>query len=314
MTLKLQIFILCRDRPEFAKEAIESAVRNLIPYSSIIVSDNSISDSVNNMVSENFSNISYIRRKPPLDSFSHFRTVLSEALRSEYVIIFHDDDIMCDGYVSTLIDLMKKNQNIAAVACNAVMINGKGEEYNKYLLNFRGAPENIVNPSQLMFRYLAMFSADRPPPFSSYCYRTKYIKGMLLEPKDGGKHSDVSFLAKVLNNSPFIWLGEPLIKYRVHDGSDSSQESVVDRLSLLRFIFRNNLLAKSDSCILEYKFSYWYAFMRKRLSKINKKNLLSLSKRDKVVIKFLIFYFLYYMISKKIFRARIIKKMVFANV
>lgn len=309
MAPKLEVFIMCRDRPEYAKLAISSAVKNLTYNSSLTISDNSTSDFVQCMVMENFPNIKYVRRNPPLDSQEHFSEVIRESLNSEYAIIFHDDDVMSDGYVTSMLDYLDMNQSVSAVACNATIINEDGENTGRYFFSTKDQPTLIENPTTLIKKYLSMMDPSRPPPFPSYCYRTKYLDEKYVNHADGGKHSDVALLVNVLKNAPFIWLSTPLISYRIHSCSDSSQEKIADRLSLLRYIFSNKFVSYGDMCVLEYKLYYWYRFMR---SKFRDKciNIFNISKRDVIVTKFLLISSIRLAICKKNFWLTLYKKLV----
>jgi glycosyltransferase involved in cell wall biosynthesis len=257
MNKKLQIYILCRDRPEYAIQAIESVVQSADASSEIIISDNSETDSLEKICSKRFPSIRYIRRQPPRTSQAHFKAILDEAT-SEYLVLFHDDDIMLPNYVSTLLPYIEANPLVSAVGCNAEIIDKNGKVSSNFFLRNLNEPLFISKAHQLMTPYL--IGNDRSTgivPFPSYMYRRKHICSSFINYKHGGKYSDVSFLLKILQRASVVWHPEPLMYSRIHGLNDSSTESIPDKLSLIRYLITLKDFDRSSLEIRYYKFTYW---------------------------------------------------------
>jgi len=252
MELKIQIYILCRDRPEFAMHAIGSVVNSANENTEVIISDNSVTNSVKEMCRKHFSAIKYIKRNPPLASAEHFKVILDEA-SEDFLALFHDDDIMLPNYVAKMMSIIEGNPSAVAVGCNSLFFYD-GEKYPftlahrfKFQISFKDEVsffiQNLCDPRGIA-------------PFPSYIYRTKFLSSSFVNLNHGGKYSDVSFLSKLLSLGEFIWIPDPLMLTRVHRGNDSGNISIPDKLKLIRYMIARGIEKKSTR-IKRYKFEYW---------------------------------------------------------
>lgn len=284
MEVRLQIFILCRDRPEFSFEAISSVLRSAKASTEVIVSDNSESEEIRDLVERNFPTVSYRRRYPTLAAIEHFQSVIEEA-SAEYLVISHDDDRMLPSYVVEMLSLMEVNPDVSAIGCNGEIIRQDGTPTGRRFMNDQ---QPLVQSVQSGRQFLAPYLSGNigAPPFPAYCYRRKFLKSDMLNFSHGGKHSDVTFLLKVLRAAPMIWYSKPLIQYRDHSANDSKKESVPDRLSFLRYIFTYEGIDRHSADVVFYKFGYWLAWWRQRENK-GETFRIPRGRRERVVFKFL---------------------------
>lgn len=281
-----QIYILCRDRWKYLHEAINSIVGQLGPDDELIISDNSVGDSVKNGISKYFPEIRYIERFPNLSAHEHFRKIIEEA-SAEFLVLFHDDDMLRAEYLSAMKAAMNSDQRLVAVACNALLIKGNF----KTDVDFMGRMDGkscITEVAQLLGPYFSVGSS-RPAPFPGYFYRTAKIKELFLDEKHGGKYADVSFLAKILNRGPILWIFRPLIFYRLHDSNDSNAHSVGQSLSLLRYLMSHHDLPRRSELVMDYKFKYLLYWCLKNDGN-SLMGLLS-SRKKRVIVFFLLRYF-----------------------
>lgn len=283
--ISTQIFILCRDRWEYLNEAINSIIGQLGPNDELIISDNSVGDSVKNGISKYFPEIRYVGRRPHLSAHEHFQRIIEEA-SAEFLVLFHDDDMLGADYLRVMKAAMNGDQGLVAAACNAFLIKGNVKTDIDFMGRVDGK-STITELTQLLEPYFSVGSF-RPAPFPSYFYRTAKIKELFLDEKHGGKYADVSFLAKVLNRGPILWIFRPLIFYRLHDSNDSNVHSVGQSLSLLRYLMSHHGLPRRSELVMDYKFKYlfyWYL-------KDDRNTLLGLlsSKKKRVIVFFLLRY------------------------
>lgn len=248
-----QIYILCRDRWEYLHESINSIVGQLGPKDELIISDNSVSDAIKNGISKHFPELGYVRRQPNLSAHEHFRKIIGEA-SAEFLVLFHDDDMLEVGYLTAMKRAMISDKDLAAVACNAFLVKGNARTVIDFMGNLEGE-SRITDIAQLLQPYFSIGSY-RPAPFPGYLYRTAKIKGLFLDENHGGKYADVSFLAKILSRGPILWLFTPLMFYRLHDSNDSNSHSVGQSLSLLRYLISHHEISRKSELVLDYKFKY----------------------------------------------------------
>ena len=251
MKKSIQIYILSRNRPKFLKVAINSVLQqnhSQIKFE-IIVSDNSDNENVFKMIDENYvqKNIRYIRRNSPLRAIDHINLVVSE-LNSEYSVIFHDDDILHPDYMSVMSSFLNNNNNIVALGCNGMNLKGNTSDPKNLLdsklrIHNLSSPLEFNNEKEFLERYLPGNNSNAP--FSSYMYRTKYLKQAMLKVSVKGKHEDVSILSSLLNYGPIVWLDRPLMYYRIHDSNDSVIEEIISSISLFNYMKKKGIKKNS---------------------------------------------------------------------
>lgn len=236
---KLTVVLLTRNRNILATQALKSLLAQESSEFKLVVSNNSDDDSFED-ISKNacaqFSDFIYIKRNPPLSSEDHFKQVLKE-IDSEYFLLFHDDDVARPIFISCLFSFITKNPDKVAVACNGVTIKD-GVVGRRGIFFSNGELVEIFTAEDLVLKY---FSLDGYgcAPWPSYMYRSEVIPLFLSLNPTLGKHSDFLWLVSLLNIGSIAWIPKKLIEYRVHSLSDSAQESLKDRLSILGFLKKN---------------------------------------------------------------------------
>ena len=228
----LTIYILCHNRPDYARQAIRSVMDQTCQSFTLMVSDNSSTDDVMRMVKDEFPEINYIRRTPMLEAMDHFNRCIEET-NTDYFCLFHDDDVMNPNYVDSMLKCAHEFPVAIALGCNAyVEIFGELEPrtsfryYRKY--------ELINTPLELARRYFSRAQSGIAP-FPGYIYNRRLLNDQRL-PLNGGKYADVTWLLCLAMEAPIVWVNLPLMTYRMHESNDGSIESLRDRLKFLGFL------------------------------------------------------------------------------
>ena len=305
----VQLFILSRDRLDYCRQTVESAVRQTYKNIEIIVSDNSEKDDVEEMLTSEFPEVTVIRRKPTLPALEHFNTLIAEAT-APLLVLFHDDDTLHSDYVSSMVEIAIRNSDVAAVGCNAYVTKGVNTTQQHFMGLFQGNLK-INNPIDFLEPYLSL-SLVCPAPFPGYMYRTHAIKNFALEKKKGGKHSDVSFLLSIISTASILWIDKCLFDYRYHGGGDSSKESIPERLSWLRYICVTYNISPKSSLIMEYKYMYWFNWLSQRISLLSARTILNLinSRRSRIAIFFIFSFGMRLAFTKAYFWNRLLRKVI----
>jgi glycosyltransferase involved in cell wall biosynthesis len=248
---RVTVVVLSCDRPGMLRETLRSVLGQASAGFRLIVSDNSSNDQVATMLTEEFPAVECRRRQPQLPALTHFRTVIEEAA-GEYLVMFHDDDLMAPTFVAELSSVLDANPDAAAAACNAYFMQDGRKTDRKF---FEGMHGPLVHRSaeSLLVPYLRS-GRVAPAPFPGYMYRLDAIRGLALDPREGGKYSDVSFLIKTVRRGAVIWIEKPLMWYRLHGGNDSGRDDIAQRLKLVRFIGRSTSLNRRDPLLTEFRF------------------------------------------------------------
>lgn len=251
--MPLTIYILCYNRPDFARESIQSVLAQTNQKFKLIISDHSSNDEVMEMVRNNFPDICYIRRSKKLKHLEHFNTCIDE-VETEYYCLFHDDDIMDPHFVHSMIECIQWHPNAAAYACNSyIETSGKVEPRLSFLSTRRC--EVIDSPRNLAERYFSRNQSGIAPN-PSYVY-SRRLAGDQRFIVDGGKYADVSLLLDILLQGPIIWLNVPLMTYRMHGSNLGSVESLPDRLRFLGYLKKHRQIF-GENLLLDYRYSFVY--------------------------------------------------------
>jgi len=236
---KLTVVLLTRNRNVLAAQALKSLVDQDFSDFQLVISDNSDDGSFEALVTQtcvHFTNFSYIKRSPSLSQRDHFKQVLRE-IDSDYFLLFHDDDVARPSFISSLFSFIAKNPDKIAVACNGVTIND-GVVGKRGMFFSNGEMVEILTAEDLVLKYFSL-DGHGCAPWPSYMYRSKAIPLFLGLKQTLGKHSDFQWLIALFTLGGIAWLPQKLIEYRVHSLSDSAQESLKDRLSILGFLKKN---------------------------------------------------------------------------
>lgn len=232
----LHIFILCHNRPDDARQAIASVLAQTDTNYTLTISDNSSNDAVEQMAREHFPHADYVRRQPMLRAEEHFYSCISEGLKSDYFVLFHDDDLMAPDYVSAMWKAALEYPAAIAIGCNAwTEINGVIQKRTYFEA---GRPYEIITDSKdLIYRYFGRGQSGIAP-FPGYLYKSEGV-GSSRPPLNDGKYGDVIWLLSLADKGQIIWVRQPLMTYRFHGGNNGLQESRYSRLRLIGHIKRN---------------------------------------------------------------------------
>lgn len=206
----------------------------------LIVSDNSDSDGLGSLIQSKIQNhpllsrVIYVKRPQVLPALEHVNLCIDE-VTSDYFCLFHDDDLMLPDFTAKFFEA--QNLFSEAVAFGANAIAEKNGVRGKNFFQSAGVYTVGITPKILAARYFSRHQLG-VAPFPSYVYKKSAIQSLYVNPSLG-KYGDVTWLLSVASRGELIWINQPLMIYRLHDGNDSLTESRRDRLKFLAFIKRN---------------------------------------------------------------------------
>jgi hypothetical protein len=289
MTMNLQLYILSRDRPDFLRETIYSALAqdaNGIEVE-LIVSDNSLTNDVQKMLFAEFPQVTNIRRIPTLSSPDHFRCVINES-KAEFLVIFHDDDILLPNYLRIMTSVLIENPKASAVGCNSFVFYDKKTHPICFGHRFK---RTIRFSDEIAFFMQNLCEPFGIAPFPGYMYRKEFLKPSFVDEKHGGKYSDVSFLSKLLFLGDLIWIPDALMLNRIHSLNDSGSFSILGKLSLIRYMISRGI-SKRFPMLFLYKYECWKIWFNEQGCQLWS---FSGSWRVKVIRKFILTFYFYRM-------------------
>ena len=280
MKHNIQIFIATYNRPDLVIKTINSALQQTCKYIEIIISDNSTNNITEEVINNNFySKVKYIKRVPSTDGIGHLNMILKD-ITSEFFMIFHDDDIMHNDMVEVMYNQIKKDPSLIAVAANARIF-----KHSKPTLQtsfpIKKSWVCIDTSDKMAHQYLC----GKIAPFPSYMYRKEVAEKIILDPKQGGKYCDVSFLIKTAKLGKIEWCETPLMDYYYHQGQDSYNNDFRARLRLIYFINLTTSFKRKSKELYNYRlmnvYNEWVSMLKKdQAFPLKKKTLLLLFKHS----------------------------------
>lgn len=281
----LDIILACRNRPEYALEALKSLCNIDYCNYKISISDNSstplfdIKD-LKKQFPHNY--ISYTYRGPNLNASEHHIEAILDS-NEDLICLFHDDDIALPNFIKNRIDYFN-DQNVIAVATNSYeMLNDK--KSNKKLFNSKNTV--CISSEEQFLKFYFSISHGNVPPYPGYIYRKAFVwKNIEFLNSTAMKYSDVIFLASLTKHGKIIWDINPTMYYRRHTNNDSNYEVFKDRIGLLGAL--KKILGSNHQIVTDYRFKLYAIWLPKTL--FFKKNIHSIFKYKKQIKKFLYFY------------------------
>lgn len=242
---------MCHNRPLEARNAIRSILTQSDMDFNLTISDNSSTDEVETLVKMEFPHVKFVRHRPM--NPDHI-TYCVQAANTDYICVFHDDDVMSHDYVANMMKLVTRYPDAVAFASNAkIEYFGKTNREHSFL--DYDVEVQIKTPYELAARYFSRHQLGIAP-FPSYIYKRSIALKIPLE-YVRGKYADVIWLLKLALSGDIIWTNKPLMTYRIHADSDGQQESRRDRLRLLRFL-KNNASWIGRDVLDDYRCSFIY--------------------------------------------------------
>lgn len=240
------VFLACFNRLQMAKVALASLLAQNYQGLTIVVSDNSTSNEVENWVmSSTFvREIYYVHWQPTLPPpHEHARRIFQAAdrARPNFWQLFHDDDVALPTMIEEMVRAFEGAPEAAAVAPNAIEFRD-----SRILGLMRQSARNleIRSGQQMLSQYFEPALGVAPCP--GYLYRgraAQVIRGGLR----GGKYMDIWTNCEITRFGPVLWLAEPLMLYRRHGTQDSLGFSVRQRKALFTALVQAGTAEKSGS-------------------------------------------------------------------
>ncbi len=274
MAPSLKVYILSHMRPEFIQASLNSVLAQDYPNLELIVSENSPDDRSLAVIQKiRDPRLKIIRRHPSLSAIEHHNAILNEVKGAEFFMMFHDDDILFPGALQKL--LAAFDSTTAAVGSNALVI--EHQTFTQKLLEQSSEDLILTRAQDLIDTYLnpKLWHAA----FPTYVYRTSMVGDLKFDVKKGGKHSDITFLADLLEQGTVKMLAKPMIHYRLHPDNGSRTRDLRPAFSLIRYAKKQGV---SPSSLLDYKHKTIAVWAMQHLRQRTNKDL---NQRERILIK-----------------------------
>ena len=269
----LTVVLLCYNRNIYSQLALAAIQNQTHRTIKIIVVDNHSTDgsekTLPQLIKDDHRAI-YLRLDRNSNAANSYMTGIALA-QTEFVLVTHDDDILHPDYVRRIVEVLKQDQEIGMVACNATLIDSEGFVTNPRLYELK---EDIRFGVDEYINYYCKTKFWLPTP--TLCFRKRLHQEILVKtrfpkithPYDIGKDfmprerykpsGDIDFCVKLNRRQKIHFIADPLISYRQHSQQESRNvnqwEPMVNTMKSLRGIYkdREDIYQTIDSLFAKY--------------------------------------------------------------
>ena len=247
MSKLLNIYIVTYNRSQMLKKMIDSVLKQSFFDFDLYILDNASTDDTDIVVNEfTDKRINYIKHKKNIGGVGNINYAL-ESCNSKYIIILHDDDIICKDLIEKELTILNLYNDIKAISCDDNVINENDEIVDFY--EYKKSEEEFYYIDNYFENYI---KSGRTLVFPATMYDNIFLKknNLKLDNKVG-PCADVIFHMDIERvGGKIAIINEKLIKYRRHCNQDSYINSISMTTSLYNYIMNHDYYSKR---ILLYK-------------------------------------------------------------
>lgn len=270
---KVTVFLLSSNREKYIGLAIEGVLRQTYAEFQLVILDNFSCDHTKDIV-ESFHDdrIHFIQRKSPNESPNY--KFAFEICATEYLVVLHDDDIVEDIYLETVLKKIESD-DFASVSVGAIIINENGETTGEYIKS----NEDVIYKNN---EYFLRFFSYKPVPiiFPTAIYKKSFYGNLddFFKYEAGPARDQAIWFQTGRFGGAICILERALIKYRIHSNQDSFINCGFMELQLIDALLDDGYY---HEIITKFCKKYISFFVWKRYCSISKRYYLGLLDKDK---------------------------------
>ncbi|MDI3312705.1 MAG: glycosyltransferase family 2 protein, partial [Thermoanaerobacterium sp.] len=218
---KVTVAIPTYNRAHYLKEAIESVLNQTYTDYELLVVDNASTDNTEEVVkSFNDKRIKYIKNETNIGMVNNWNKCIDLA-QGEYLIIFHDDDIMKPELLEKEVEILDNNEDVILVGCNKEYIDSNGNLINEREFKIY---KDIIFKKYEFIKETCVSKIGIA--ISSSMYRISLLKKNNLYYREKAEFGcDLYFLFELNSYDYKLYLLNcPLLKYRIHSDQLSTKK------------------------------------------------------------------------------------------
>lgn len=240
MSKTLTIVLTTYNRPNFLYESINSILNQTFKDFDLVILDNGSTNETRSVIdSFNDTRISCFRNQT--NDLVYVNNAFKYT-KNDFLMIFHDDDIMEPTMLEEMIKIIKGDKDINTISCSINLINSDSKNLNK--IRPRIINDKVWTKNGFIKQYL--FSGDIIP-CPSTIFRSSIINkyDLKYDWKVGPAVDLFLFFRINLIRGKMILLKKPLLNYRIHVNQGSEQKRIELEFQVRQYIYtllqENNL-------------------------------------------------------------------------
>lgn len=256
----VSIAIPCYRQLPLARRAIDSIRSQTLTDIEIILLDDGASDEYREYVDAlGDRRVRYHRNGARLGAMQNMFAAI-DAGSGEYVMAFHEDDLLSAGYLSTAVGILNGNPSCGFVACQRREFTQDPSPADLGREIPHPAYEKFESPAELV-RGILRGTAD--PMFGSVVYRRAALGGVRPDHQRYATLVDRPFLMAIVDRG---WtaavIREPMAWYRRHPGESDTRhlamnaEHILNLIAVYRSKLRHPLNSEDRALLFSYS-GYW---------------------------------------------------------
>lgn len=271
----LTILIMTFDRPEYLSECLDSIDKQSFKNFDLIVSDNGSSKDYSKVINKfKHLNIEYIKHEGNnRTTVDNYRYCFGKKISTKYIMVFHDDDIMHPNLLSSSINILEDNKNIAWTNANYKSFN---IQLSSNFFEEKKITFSKFNQEDLICK---LINYNISIAQSSVIYRYDIFENVDLEflLNKFNIHFDRPFMFDCLNNHDCAIIDQDLVGYRLHSQQISKYRIPNEEYLFNIFLAYKKPLKKFRNICSYFLFmsSFLLLVSYKDISNKNKKNIFS---------------------------------------
>ena len=218
---RLTVVVPTYNRPGYLAECLTSIGRASITGFRLIILDNASTTDYSTVLDSHRSlNLEYVRNGENIGAPRNIERALRQFRDEEFLLVFHDDDIMHPRMMEWQLEALAANQDASFACCQYLeFIDGTEPGYLAWD-NLDGPCSELVDAAGLSRRFMT----DVPIAYGSTMYRTALMGTG--EPDLGrfDMYADRPYLLDVVGAGTCAVLRAPLVMYRLHKAQDSRSD------------------------------------------------------------------------------------------
>lgn len=233
MSKTLTIALTTYNRPNFLQESIKSILNQTFKDFDLVILDNGSTNETTAVIhSFNDTRISCVRNQT--NDLEFVNNAFSYT-KNDFLMIFHDDDIMEPTMLEEMIKIIKGDKEINTISCSINLIDSSSKNLNK--VRPRIIKDKVWGKKSFIKQYL--FSGDIIP-CPSTIFKSSLIKkhDLKYDWKVGPAVDLFLFFQINLMKGKMILLKKPLLNYRIHSNQGSEKKRVELEIEVRQHIFK----------------------------------------------------------------------------